>query len=146
MFITTTRDMTTLKILLLAVALFAMATAEAADAKTKATAEQPVSLGAYFGPLDQFQPNAKVQVVYAEGDVSFIPLHMLEAEKRSPAHFIHQTRHEQIVRLLELAKKLAIKYKTPAYAVSNLRVNTSFTSHEIIVETWGDLLAVRPPP
>lgn len=138
--------MTTLKIILLAVALLATAVAEAADATTKATAEQPVSLGAYFGPLAQFQPNAKVLVVYAEGDVSFIPLHMLEAEKLSPVHFIHQTRHEQIVRLLKQAQKLAIKHKAPAFAVSNLRVNTSFTSHEIIVETWGDLLAVQPPP
>ena len=113
--------------------LFNATTAVAAEAEPQG----PVSLGAYFGPLNQFQPNTKVLVVYAESDVSFIPRQTLEAEKRNPNHYIHQTRHEQIVRLLELAKKLAAEHQAPAYALANLQVSTSVTSDAIIIETWG---------
>lgn len=138
--------MTACKIIFIATALFATAVAEAADAKAKATSQELVSLGAYFGSLAQFQPNAKVLAIYADGDVSIMSLQTLEAQKRNPEHYIYKTRHEQIVRLLELAQKLAIKYNAPAYALANLRVNTNVNSDGIIVETWGDLLAVQPLP
>ena len=33
---------------------------------------EPTSLGAYFGPLVEFRPNARIMVVYAEGEVMFV--------------------------------------------------------------------------
>ena len=142
MLFTITRCLGLTGIVLITLLLFNSTTAEAAEAEQQG----PVSLGAYFGPLAQFLPNAKVLVVYAEGDVSTMTLKTLEAEKLNSVHYIHQTRHEQIVRLLELAKKLAVQHQAPAYALANLRVNTSITDKEIVVETWGDLLGVQPPP
>lgn len=102
----TTTTLTTLRVIVIAATLIAAAVTEAAEAES----QEPITLGAYFGSLAQFQPGAKVLVVYAEGDVSMVNLQTLEAQKRNPVHYIHQTRHEQIVRLLELAKKLAIQH------------------------------------
>lgn len=139
---TKTTSLALLRVIVIAAVLLAAAATEAAEAEPQG----PITLGAYFGSLAQFQPGAKILVVYAEGDVSLVTWQTLEAEKRNPAHYIHKTRHEQIVRLLELAKKLAIQHQAPAYALANLHVNTSVTSNGIIVETWGDLLGVQPPP
>ena len=115
-----------------------------ADEDIKENTKEPVSLGAYFGPLDEFQPSAKIIAIYADGDVDFITMQSMVAEKKRPSHYIHQTRREQIGQLLEAAKKLAMKYDAPAYALANIEISTVYTSHEIIVETWGDLLAIQP--
>ena len=103
----------------------------------------PQSLGAYFGPLTEFRPNARIMVVYAEGEVMFVAREELEKKKINAAQFIYKSRRKQILNLLEKARQLAGKHKAPAYALANLKVNTHITADMVIVETWGDMLGVR---
>ncbi|MES9937025.1 MAG: hypothetical protein ABW153_11310 [Sedimenticola sp.] len=130
----------TIRTVIFAIQLLVAVAAGAANAGP----QEPSSLGAYFGSLSQFQSGARVMVVYAEGDVSSMPLKTLHEQNINPVRYIHKTRHDQIERLLMRAKKLAAEHQAPAYALANLQFSTNVTSDAIIVETWGDLLGVIP--
>ncbi|MCG6871130.1 MAG: hypothetical protein LJE84_02475 [Gammaproteobacteria bacterium] len=108
---------------------------------------EPASMGAHFGDLRTAWPNFVLVASRPEGDVGRITKRDLARDKNlNRVQYIRNTRQQQINTLLTLARQLATQVGARHFALANIRYNTQVTIDEIVVETWGDLVAANLPP